>query len=900
MPNMQPANSPGQLPHRAQLAQPTNAHIPLAMQTRPRDTSDPHAALLVAAAARAPGSPPQHAQTHAQAGQYQTTPALHPESDPLGRRPSAASEGGVRPEWEGLTRESSVRKPELALDVKRLLAKPASVSMGRARTESSDSDGTGTQVRRKRYDAAGRRVDLVQEELRGTQSADGGERRLEERRLEERATEKSKQEIALALVGPHSGGEEKTEKRTKNVLKRRPSAARPPAAPQAAVPPPATLTPPVERARPPVLSLNLSLSPMPLPYTDLPSPRGSPVRGSPVRGSPARGSPASAASGSGNGPLTPAGAVVQAYKRGLDTNSPGASPLPSPSSGFFKRKQKSESGNGHGEASPPATPYYTVFGSTSGRVVAVGGPEDAWDGAGSYISSSAFPIFDSARSRSSKSPGPSDTKRTLTRKVSERWPRKREDAQDDARAKPSTQERRGRKSGRSGDELPSPAGEPDSSWGKASGLGHSQPEGGDFKNEPRSRRSEPALGGGSKIWKLMKRISTGGLKEKYDRGPRSLPPIPPLPAMPDLPPVPQLSKENFEAKSADGHTNEEPGAVSRFLQSRPSVSTSRPTLPGSGLPRPVQRSLPVPPPIPVAHHSRPSMNTRSSSPVSSSDVASSKYFHKTPGSTRSSTSSSYGDETHAPEPPPPMPGVPIVFGKHIVPPKELIKLDLDSLPSSLEDKKLVVKPAAFLAPQSLRAADDWTIINTPAQEYPPSLPHPPRRLPAPAASATNRRASVNRLSDSPSIPEFSTAAPINTFTPRKSLADKPRVESMLASLGPPLSRRSMSASHDEPLTRQISLASTEAPGARLKRLQHRSTSLPRVAAVAPEPLTFRDLSGTATHALTEKEKAARWDDLLERSERAGGTIRLGTSEQLLSDQLSLRNSTTSTQLLKDF
>ncbi|KAJ6579113.1 hypothetical protein DFH09DRAFT_1147672 [Mycena vulgaris] len=633
------------------------------------------------------------------------------------------------------------------------------------------------------------------------------------------------------------------------------------------------------------------------------------------------GSPGGSASGSGtgSGQLTPAGAVVQAYKRGLDVNSPGTSPLPSPSSATFKRKQTSDSGHGPGPSellvpkegtpSPPVTPYYTVFGSTSGRVVAVGSLEDAWESSGSYISATAFPTLDGARQRLSKSPG-SDVRRTLTRKVSERWTRKREESEDEVRGRASTQvERRGKKSGRSSSRAgaESPAGEPDSAaWSKSlSGPGAAD---GVFTNEPRSRRSEPALGGGSKIWKLMKRISTGGLKEKYDRGPRTLPPIPPLPPMPNLPPVPQLPKDydNLEmrgAMSSDGHSSEEPGAVSRFMQSRSSISTSRPTLPGpgSGIPRSAARALPMPPPIPAGHQPRASTTTRSSSPVSSSDVASSKYFHRTPGSTRSSTSS-YGEETlQASQPPPPMPGVPVpnlILGKHIVPPKDLYKLDLDALPSSLDDKKILVKPMAFFGTQKIRTPDDWTIVSTPAEEHPPSLPHPPRRLPVPNASAKAAgRLSTNRLSQTPSIPEFSTAAPINAFAARKPPPDKPRVESMLAALGPTPSRRSMAASHDETLTRQTSSTVSEGSSARQKRLQQRSASLPRV---APEPVTFRDMSEKAAQALTEKEKAARWDDLLERSERAGGTIHLGMSEQLASDQASVRYSTSSAQLLSDF
>ncbi|KAJ7135010.1 hypothetical protein C8R43DRAFT_956219 [Mycena crocata] len=912
----------------------TNAHIPLAMQTRPRDTSDPHAALLAAAAARAPGSPPQRAQLaqiqaqsqHAHAASQSPTQPQSASSRQrtpertVGQAPGQAQQqrtperglereglyraGGLEREpafrVNGLEREGSFRTPELALDVKRLLAKPASVSPARGRADSSDgasmgADGAGRSslegghIRRKRYDTAGRRVERVDEgaeEGRGTRSEDGGARRsVRDQR------DKKERDIVAAFVGPHEKEKEK-EKRTKNVLKRRPSAPRPATAPTAAAASPATLTPATARAGPPVLSLNLSLNPIPLPFASYAA-GGSSPRGSPC------GSPGGASgSGSGSGQLTPAGAVVQAYKRGLDATSPVASPLPSPSSATFKRKEAAKTG---ASPSPPATPYYTVFGSTSGRVVAVGGPEDAWDGAGSYISSSAFPLFDGARSRSSKGPGSGSGSvgRTLTRKVSERWGRKREESEsDETRGRTSGQgDRHGKKGVRSGSrtgERSSPAPEPDSAmWTtSSSGLGHTDDG---FVNEPRSRRSEPALasGGGSKIWKLMKRISTGGLKEKYDRGPRTLPPIPPLPPMPNLPPVPQLPKDdNLEARSAmssDGHSRDEPGVLSRFMQSRSSMSVSRPTSSGSGIPRPAARALPMPPPIPASHHPRASTTTRSSSPVSSSDVASSKYFHRTTGSGRSSTSS-YGEETV----PPPMPGVPIlpnlVVGKHIVPPKDLYKLDLTELgPSSVDEKKVLVKPMSFFGTQNIRTPEDWTIVNTPAEEHPPSLPHPPRRLPVPNAAKDVSRLSTNRLSQTPSIPEFSTAAPINAFAARKLASTAGITESF----GPSQGRRSTSETQAQD---QFPSQSTDnASTARQKRIQQRSTSLPRV---VPEPLTFRGMSEKPGQALTEKEKADRWDDLLERSERAGGTIHMGTSEKLASDDVSLRYSTSSTQLLK--
>ncbi|KAJ7065237.1 hypothetical protein C8F01DRAFT_1080263 [Mycena amicta] len=837
---------------------PSNSHIPLAMRNRHRENSDPHAKLLATAAARAPGSPPQHtialAQQHnSQQQQRQRTP-----------------------ERGGLERQGSLRTPELALDMKRLLAKPVSVSAARLPSDSEDvfaAEGRrpsldGVPIRRKHYDSSGRREEGAVVAARRSEDS-----------AKDRARQKAEREVALALVGPHGAAQEKEkEKRPKNVLRRRPSAQRPQTAPTE--PPtlssPAVLMPPAARTAPPVLSLNLSLNPMQLPSFDSSgaSPKGSP----PEDGN------------DGNGQLTPAGAVVEAYKRGLET-SPSGSPLPSPASPSHMFNRTPASDNGHDPpkvVTPPVTPYYTVFGSTSGRVVAVGGPEDSWDGAGSYISATAFPMLDGIRRTAKNSVG-----RTLTRKVSERWTKKREDSEEEVRGRTSSQTDPRKKSTRSASRAGAEETPVEAEFPK-SPVTMTQEDVGGFTNEPRSRRSEPAMGGGSRIWKLMKRISTGGLKEKYERGtPRTLPPLPPMPPV-AIPPVPQLPKEHAlevrTAMSSDGHS-QEPGVLTRFMQSRTSISTSRPTAPGSTIPRPSARALPMPPPIPASQSQpRTSTATRSSSPVSS-DVASSKYFHKTTGSARSSTSS-YGEETA-----PPLPKV--IIGKHIIPPKELYKLELegDFKPSSLDDK---VKPMTTV----FRSTEDWRIIATPAEEHPPplSLPHPPRRLPTPNANAKERR-----VSDAPSIPEFSTAAPINAFTPRKTqpVMDRPRVESLLSSLGPAPAapRRSISSVNeasgvqDDTFGRQNwRTSSAPSTSSRPQRSQQRATSVPRV---PQEPLTFRELTKQSMQ-LSEKEKADKWEDLLERSNRAGGTIHLGTSDKLASDDVSLRYSASSAQLLKDF
>jgi hypothetical protein len=59
-----------------------------------------------------------------------------------------------------------------------------------------------------------------------------------------------------------------------------------------------------------------------------------------------------------------------------------------------------------------------------------------------------------------------------------------------------------------------------------------------------------------------------------------------------------------------------------------------------------------------------------------------------------------------------------------------------------------------------------------------------------------------------------------------------------------------------------------------------------------ERITFRELGSAQGQALTSQEKEDKWDDLLERSARAGGTLHLGAgSSRLASDNLRFSSST---------
>jgi hypothetical protein len=244
------------------------------------------------------------------------------------------------------------------------------------------------------------------------------------------------------------------------------------------------------------------------------------------------------------------------------------------------------------------------------------------------------------------------------------------------------------------------------------------------KNSP----DVPAGGSPSRrFWKLVKKFSVGGLREKNQADSDHLPPVPPLPS--------HCTNDPFHIPIDSSLVN---NTVSL------SALVSSPTL--------VDRSALVPSTPPSAqhrtklshsaHHSppsqpttgpRPSTTTRSSSP--SSDVASSRFFNRQ--SARSSTSS-LGEEA-IPVPPLPESSISTATSKmngkmnandtnanlelqqHIIPPRKL------SQNHSTSDLPCISPIAIVYPPPSMD--DDWTIIRSPSVELEAvSLPPPPRQL----------------------------------------------------------------------------------------------------------------------------------------------------------------------------
>lgn len=600
--------------------------------------------------------------------------------------------------------------------------------------------------------------------------------------------------------------------------------------------------------------------------------------------------------------LTPAGAVAHAYMKQeerrealaeisgsndlLRGGSPSLRDKSTDSRGtFFDDDDDDEEGSGA---------YYTVFGSSAGRVVAVGSAEDSSWGI-DFDSRFSHERFSSKSSlQSPMSTQSLSGMRGLSRKVSGKPKKSHEGTRHrigdiyEGRASTST----GRPLG------PLTDGFVDVRTHITAGAAVS-PEKKD--KEPRvlrpmrsfmakekevdKPREEDSTSGG-KLWKLMKRISTGALREKFTQDPTP----PPVPALPDNFKHLASSRTTFDIRGPTADTSSETG-LKQFMTSRASMSAVRPsTAPGKGSPR-AERPGSRPSTGP-----RPSTTTRSSSPMSS-DIASSRFFPKSQ-STRSSISS-YGEEL------PPMPGASGV-GQNIMSPGELYKLskDVEDIPMRKSSRRSRSRRTQSAGNKEVLSPD----------EVRPSLP-PPRR------STAGGIATADSESDPPSpmIPAFDISEPLNDFSSATvaSRASLPTSEFgvLSDSKTPPRPKRS---SRRKPPPFELVSPTTSTPISPPMPVTPRTPRTPNLPAIDVDvpnsidrnsmvgsmhshstaregysaspssasfrsPIRFRELEAPRVQ-LSEREKAAKWDDLLARSDEAGGTLHLG-EVGLMSDNI---------------
>ena len=338
-------------------------------------------------------------------------------------------------------------------------------------------------------------------------------------------------------------------------------------------------------------------------------------------------------------------------------------------------------------------------------------------------------------------------------------------------------------------------------------------------------------GAGTRLWRLVKRISTGGLRERFQTG-SALPPVPTIPK--DLPSSPNAVLEvqgHSESTRMCGGSDTSHGDDGGDGGTSHSIDTSEisPQI-DDHLSTPTEALTSLQGNDPLSHPRRPSL---SSSPQSSETTT---FF-------RSHSSRSSFSSVVATSPPPP----PI-----------------------------------------------------------------PIRSPARSLSLQNRRRKTNDpLSSSPEIPTFSISDVVNNFVSRRpSLARHQRRHAPTRSLPriepPPTGEvsgallrragteaRSTTRRHRrfDPILTPVSSGQNRDSQGSDSTLRPSAPATSDVGSSAGQ-CTFRELGSARGQAWTSQEKEDKWDDLLKRSARAGGTLHLGVgSTHLASDDIRFSSST---------
>lgn len=250
--------------------------------------------------------------------------------------------------------------------------------------------------------------------------------------------------------------------------------------------------------------------------------------------------------------------------------------------------------------------YYTVFGSTTGKVVAVGTAESSsWD----LDYDPQLSQEERARMTAKYGTAPESSRhtgvRSLSRKVSGKFKRVAGSARRDPEISPHGGRSRVSETGEwmPYDGRPSTADKTSSAPKRPQGTSMDEyvevrttVSGGDIPSIPNGRgerlRKEKSLrtirsfkgkekeadrskddesSPKGKLWKLVKRISTGGLRDKYVHDPSP----PPVPALPKELQRPAVSRTTLDIRQPTGRDSPTQMSVSRFIQSRSSMSAVR-------------------------------------------------------------------------------------------------------------------------------------------------------------------------------------------------------------------------------------------------------------------------------------------------------------------------------------
>lgn len=460
-----------------------------------------------------------------------------------------------------------------------------------------------------------------------------------------------------------------------------------------------------------------------------------------------------------------------------------------------------------------------------------------------------------------------------------------------------------------------------------------------------SPSSASSQGGGNKLWRLMKRISTGGLRDKFQAD-EPLPPVPALPTHFNITSEKALSDTNHRQASSELETK------SPKPKPRPvtvSTTPSTPTKPASKKEETYRRDVPAVyqyrastnvPPSP--QRARSGGRTRSSTTavrpsMSSASQGNSKSNVNPSQTTLMSDDSGVFSSDSGPKSKD--------LERHILPPSEInARMDPNRPPSTTLTAMYPTTPPRTVTPP-------------PQPEPDAGLPIPPRGRRGFGEGKPSHEGDFLEGRESPLVPSFSVEGAINTFGPRsrpslsersaafpeppsevesvsaKMLRKRPSLKAILLPRGPdiPTKREKLrrpstaggafySDEKEVKPSRPTRHPSRPPPPSKMERRQTNPTepspdepeskpSKPRPrsnsfsgrsSAAGKEPghrsashsvadarisrATFKPLDAVPKQ-LSEAEKMRRWDELLARSDKAGGTLHLGGVGGLESDWL---------------
>ncbi|KAI0255692.1 hypothetical protein BJV78DRAFT_1278950 [Lactifluus subvellereus] len=373
------------------------------------------------------------------------------------------------------------------------------------------------------------------------------------------------------------------------------------------------------------------------------------------------------------------------------------------------------------------------------------------------------------------------------------------------------------------------------------------------KGKERAQEKDEASAGG-RLWRLVKRISAGGLRERFHTASTPVPPVPAIPKDLLLPPPATLEGQIL----IGGH----------FMGSDTSISRASPS--GDGHPT-IAIAIGTPPPGTMRGHDaspHPPGPSTPSSPQSSEPTSTQFFRSHTP---RSSFSSIVGTS-------PPAPPVPVPALARSPSPRTLSRSKSSSSARCPSNDERQGSRSPQTRTRQRSSPDNPTfsvadVVNNFIMRRPSLARHQKRHIPT--------RSLPKIVAPSPEDVGAFRQRPARSGS-RDAAQQRDRVDPMLAPGSSGQSRDSHSSGGSTVCEPSVSSPTISA-----------GTSVGTVA-----PLTFREAGGSRRQAWTSQEKEDRWDDLLERSARAGGTLHLGAGgARLASDNIRFSTSTLESEVL---